>query len=111
MSTHFSFLFLANAAGFSYGSNHAFPKAEKSLARDFYGFLRNFMEVFPEKRASHLYIFGESYAGMYGPSIAREIHLQNGLPENANATINLKVRRGDGRERKGTEVLGGWTAA
>lgn len=28
---------------------------------------------------------------MYGPSIAREIHLQNGLPENANDTIPLKV--------------------
>jgi carboxypeptidase C (cathepsin A) len=37
-------------------------------------------------------VFGESYAGMYAPSCAREIHLQNGRPENANATINLKVR-------------------
>lgn len=79
-------------AGFSYASKHAVPTAEKSLSRDFVGFLRNFLEVFPERRGSHIYIFGESYAGMYGPSIAREVHEQNGQPENENATIPLKVR-------------------
>jgi carboxypeptidase C (cathepsin A) len=36
---------------------------EKHLARDFYGFLRNFLGVFDHLADRDLYIFGESYAG------------------------------------------------
>lgn len=33
------------------------------LARDFYGFLRNWLSVFKDKAHLDIWIFGESYAG------------------------------------------------
>lgn len=40
------------------------PKNETHVANDFYGFLSNFYQIFPEMLSKDLYIFGESYAGM-----------------------------------------------
>ncbi|GAB5370145.1 hypothetical protein AAMO2058_001466800 [Amorphochlora amoebiformis] len=64
-----------------------------------YEFLLNWFKVFPEYQANDLYITGESYAGIYVPTLAREI-IQN---ENK---INLKGWAvGDGC--LGTDILCG----
>lgn len=69
---------------------------ETDVGRDFYGFLQNFYDIFdrPEEgspasetkpapanttawRDKPLYLFGESYAGMYVPSIAHYVYHEN----------------------------------
>jgi carboxypeptidase C (cathepsin A) len=60
--------------GFSTGPE---PRNETEVAADMYAFLQNFYAVFSDYALHQLYIFGESYAGMYVPSIARTIHLEN----------------------------------
>mmetsp|Transcript_25563 Transcript_25563/g.54284 ORF Transcript_25563/g.54284 Transcript_25563/m.54284 type:complete len:611 (-) Transcript_25563:74-1906(-) len=53
-------------------------RTEDDVADDFYAFLQNVYNVFGEDlRRKKLYVTGESYAGMYIPSIARGIHLGN----------------------------------
>eukprot|EP00536_Pseudo-nitzschia_multiseries_P015224 jgi/Psemu1/262777/estExt_Genewise1Plus.C_8410023 len=61
--------------GFSYGS--AKVDTEADVSADFYNFLVNFFATFEPMRDKSLYIVGESYAGMYVPSIAHYIHKQN----------------------------------
>lgn len=61
--------------GFSHGGPD--PINEEDIASDVYSFLRNFYDVFEDLLQSQLFIVGESYAGMYAPSIAHYIHQQN----------------------------------
>lgn len=61
--------------GYSYGGTP--PQNETDVSRDFYGFLQNFFTVFPGMRQKRLFLVGESYAGMYVPSIAHYIYLEN----------------------------------
>jgi carboxypeptidase C (cathepsin A) len=60
--------------GFSYGT---YPKDENDVAADLWHFMQNFYDVFDHLRAHKLFIMGESYAGMYLPSVGRFFHLQN----------------------------------
>lgn len=62
--------------GFSTGDPPA-PTNETDVAGDMYAFLQNFYKVFDQYAASRLYIFGESYAGMYVPGMGRKIYLEN----------------------------------
>ena len=60
--------------GFSHGP---LVHSEQDVSEDFYGFLINFFDTFKDTKDKSLYIVGESYAGMYVPSIAHFIHQQN----------------------------------
>lgn len=65
--------------GFSTGPT---PHDETDLSRDFYHFLQNLFTLFEgspssDLRSKKLFFFGESYAGMYVPSIAHYIHRKN----------------------------------
>jgi len=53
------------------------PRDETDVAEDFYAWLLNFYEVFPAYQQKRLFLVGESYAGMYVPPMARQIHLEN----------------------------------
>lgn len=61
--------------GFSYGN--AFPENERDVSGDLDQFLQNFYHVFPNLRRHAFFVTGESYAGMFVPSVARHIHLEN----------------------------------
>ncbi|GKY98853.1 hypothetical protein MPSEU_000841300 [Mayamaea pseudoterrestris] len=60
--------------GFSYGDN---PETENEGASDLYQFLLNFFEIFPHLAEHKFFVTGESYAGMFVPSVARFIHRAN----------------------------------
>lgn len=61
--------------GFSYGS--PLPQTEGDASGDMDAFLQNFYKVFDHLKPYNFFVFGESYAGMFVPSVSREIHLAN----------------------------------
>lgn len=61
--------------GFSHGS--AFPETEAQASADLDAFLQNFLRLFDRFQNYNIYVTGESYAGMFIPSIARHIHRAN----------------------------------
>jgi len=73
-ATNLLFIEQPAGAGFSYGPT---VDSEADLSADFYNFLVNFFATFQDMDDKSLYIVGESYAGMYVPSIAHFIHGQN----------------------------------
>ena len=79
-------LYLEQPAGTGF-SDGPEPHTEKDLAGDMHSFLENFFVIFDDMLAKRLFIFGESYAGMFVPSIARQIYLKN--QEDSTVTINL----------------------
>ncbi|KAK4348789.1 hypothetical protein RND71_031544 [Anisodus tanguticus] len=87
-------IFLESPAGvgFSYtntSSDYNFS-GDRTTARDSYTFLVNWLERFPEYKASEFYLTGESYAGHYVPQLAQLILLHNNYPNKTMSTINLK---------------------
>ena len=71
-ATHMLFVEQPIGVGFSEGEPP--PQDEVDVARDFHAFLDNFYSIFTSYQQFDLYIFGESYAGMYIPSIALEVY-------------------------------------
>ena len=60
--------------GFSSGD---FPDNEHDVSIDMYAFMQNFYKVFPHLQNYDFFVTGESYAGMFVPSIARHFNLEN----------------------------------
>lgn len=77
--------------GFSKMGSDGMPHDETEVAEDFYFFLQNLYTIFPPSfRMKRLYIFGESYAGMYVPAIAHYIYERNKeMDDNIYPPINL----------------------
>ena len=73
-ATNLMFVEQPAGVGFSWGPA---PRSEADLATDFYNFMVNFYDTFPEMQPKRLFLFGESYGGMYVPSMAHQIHLEN----------------------------------
>lgn len=73
-ATNIMLVEMPQGVGFSYGPT---PESEADIGEDMYGFLSNFFDVFPEMMGKKLFLFGESYAGYYVPSIAHKIHQIN----------------------------------
>ncbi len=61
--------------GFSRGEPE--PATEIEASGDLYAFVQNFFLVFPDLAGRGLWVFGESYAGMFVPSILHYFHRQN----------------------------------
>ncbi|KAG8467967.1 hypothetical protein KFE25_007019 [Diacronema lutheri] len=65
--------------GFSYGTGY--DHDETGVANDMFDFLQQFFEAHPELSSNPFFIFGESYAGHYVPSIAHRVWRGNKMGE------------------------------
>lgn len=63
--------------GFSIGGPNDWNYTDYSQSFDLFAAVQSFYTVFPELIANPLWITGESYAGVYGPFLAYQIHLFN----------------------------------
>ncbi|GAX27526.1 vitellogenic carboxypeptidase-like protein [Fistulifera solaris] len=72
--------------GFSHGT---YPSNETEASADLDAFLQNFLAVFDHLQEYEFFVMGESYAGMFVPSVAREIHLNN--KKNKAGRIPIKL--------------------
>lgn len=72
--------------GFSYGLPE--PQTEFEASGDLYAFFQNFFFVFDHLADYQFFVFGESYAGMFVPSILRYFHHQNKALEEKKTTPN-----------------------
>jgi hypothetical protein len=70
-------LFVEQPVGVGFSQGHPPPVNEDDVSGDFATFLTNFYQVFTEYQDTSLWMFGESYAGMYVPSIARRLVRDN----------------------------------
>jgi carboxypeptidase D len=75
-ATNMMFVEAPVGTGFSSSSGPP-PETEADVSANFYEFLEHFFDTFPEMRKKKLFLFGESYAGYYVPSIAHKIHTEN----------------------------------
>jgi len=83
-------------AGFSYTTDpdNGLPTTQQHAGEDLYSFLTQFFTLYPQYQPNDFYVFGESYAGKWVPTIARKIDSEN---PTADLKINLKgVGIGDG---------------
>lgn len=85
--------------GFSYGQ--PYPENEEEASGDLDAFLQNLFDVFPYLADYDFYVTGESYAGMFVPSIGRYIHRANKKaladPSSTRKQVKLKgVALGNG---------------
>ncbi len=85
-TTNMMYVEMPQGVGFSYGS---MPDSEFDIGIDFHGFLLNFYDTFPQMKEKKLFLFGESYAGYYVPSIAHQI-LQDNLLVDEAERVNLE---------------------
>ncbi|EAR83466.1 serine carboxypeptidase family protein (macronuclear) [Tetrahymena thermophila SB210] len=70
--------------GFSHAGPGDLVKGEEQVQQDFYTFLIQFFDKYPQFIGRDFYITGESYAGQYIPAISRKILIEN------NPKINFK---------------------
>jgi len=74
--------------GLSYSTNqNDYITNDTVTAHDSHNFLLNFFAAFPEFKNNDFYISGESYAGIYVPTLAQQVMFGNSNP---NTYINLK---------------------
>jgi carboxypeptidase C (cathepsin A) len=79
--------------GFSQGG--PLPQDENDLAGDFYAFYENFLTIFPKYQSYRLFIVGESYGGMYVPSIALRMHQETEkLKQNSDTSKSIPIKLG-----------------
>ncbi|KAK4480188.1 hypothetical protein RD792_013250 [Penstemon davidsonii] len=75
--------------GFSYSPNtSSYVTGDIQTAADTHHFLLKWFEQYPEFRANPFYITGESYAGIYIPTLASDVN--KGIKSGLKPVINLK---------------------
>ncbi|KAF7825886.1 serine carboxypeptidase-like 20 [Senna tora] len=75
--------------GFSYSKNESdYQTGDKKTAIDTHTFLLKWFELYPEFLRNPLYLSGESYAGIYVPTLANEI--VKGIDAGVKPTLNFK---------------------
>jgi len=73
--------------GFSY-SDTQFPLNDTQTAQDNYAFLLSWFAAYPEYASNPFFVSGESYAGVYVPTLVQQIYLGN--QGGKNPKINLE---------------------
>ena len=73
--------------GLSYTADGRFVNSQGGVNVDFYAFLQNFLEAFPQYKGRKLFITGESYAGHFIPAIATHILEKQGTPGAIDVTL------------------------
>jgi len=73
--------------GFSY-SDTQFPLNDTQTAEDNYAFLLSFFAAYPEYASNPFFVAGESYAGVYVPTLVQQIY--EGNQGGKNPKINLE---------------------
>ncbi|XP_043844764.1 lysosomal protective protein-like [Dromiciops gliroides] len=78
-------LYLESPAGvgYSYSSSRNYKTDDQQVAADNYQALQSFFAKFPSFTSNDFYVFGESYGGVYVPSLSAQI-------VNGPASINFK---------------------
>lgn len=75
--------------GFSYSKNKTdYITGDKKTASDTHSFLLKWFELYPEFLANPFFIAGESYAGVYVPTLASEV--VKGIEAGVTPKLNLK---------------------
>jgi carboxypeptidase D len=82
-------LYVEHPIGTGFSDGHPYPETEEEASSDLYTFLQNFYEVFSHLKKSKFYVFGESYAGMFVPSVSRYINRANKQGDNSRFLIPL----------------------
>jgi len=72
-------LYIDQPLGTGFSTGTQLDKTEDEIAADFYLFLQEFLDSFPQFKGRDFYITGESYAGHYIPAISNNIVKQGGL--------------------------------
>ncbi|XP_054163524.1 lysosomal protective protein-like [Oppia nitens] len=87
-------LFLESPAGvgFSYKLDGQYATDDDTVAKANYQALKSFYKKFPQFLANDFYVTGESYAGVYVPTLAVEI--VRGLPDQAIPLKGLAIGNG-----------------
>ena len=98
-------LYLEQPVGVGFSTGGPPPENEDDIARDVYSFLVNFYKVFPEYLPYNFFVFGESYAGMYAPSVARRVYLETLEYRNGKTSNRVNVTVG------GLALGNGWVDA
>ena len=75
------------STGFSHTDEAGLVTDQDQVATDLYELLTQFFTMFPEYQPNDFFVFGESYAGKYVPTISRRIHDEN---PTAAIPINFK---------------------
>lgn len=86
-----SIIYLDSPAGvgFSYSKNESeYTTGDLKTAADTHSFLLKWFRLYPEFLSNPFYVAGESYAGVYVPTLTSEI--LKGIKAGAKPTINLK---------------------
>jgi carboxypeptidase C (cathepsin A) len=105
--------------GFSINDETTPLRNETDVGRDVYNFLQNFYTIFGRPTAhdtvdwgqKDLYLIGESYAGMYVPSIAHYIHQQNTRHKKGNSVDSASMSSNAQIPLAGIAMGNGWMNA
>jgi len=81
-------LWVDQPAGTGFSTGAGSVHQEKGVGNNMYRFLQNFYGEFPQYQKNDFFIFGESYAGHYVPSISHKIWESN--KDDSNIRIPLK---------------------
>ncbi|KAK4835059.1 hypothetical protein QYF36_004703 [Acer negundo] len=85
-------IYLDSPAGVGYSyckDNSAYETGDIQTAKDTHKFLLKWLEEYQEFSSNPFYISGESYAGIYIPTLAAEIH--DGIKAGEKPVINFKA--------------------
>ena len=78
--------------GFSIGGPNDWNFTDLSQSIDMFAALQSFYTLFPELLPNPLWISGESYAGVYGPYLAWQIHLWNQAAAMQSGVIQYNLK-------------------